>query len=87
MAESFLQGQMLRHVEQFRCAVCGTPSSGPAYESMDGLHHRWSNWNRPANLHWCRDCGRYVCAEHFSLSNGYCAECLEKRYPQARAAD
>lgn len=86
MAESFFQDQMRRHTERFRCAICGTPSSGPAYESLDGLTYAWSNWNRPADLHWCRDCGQHVCAEHFSMSNGRCTACMEKRYPRTRLA-
>jgi len=86
MSESFLDGQLRRHSERFRCAICDTPSRAPAYETLEGLTYQWSNWNRPGDLHRCRDCGRHVCAAHFSLGNGFCAACLAKRYPPTRQA-
>lgn len=81
MSDPWLQEQMRRHGARFRCAICDRPSRSPAYETADGLAYAWSDWNRPGDLHWCRDCGRYVCAEHYSLDNRYCTECMERRYP------
>jgi hypothetical protein len=86
MSDSFFQEQMRHHVERFRCAICNAPSRGPAYETMDGLNYAWSNWNRPADLHRCRDCGEYVCADHYSLSNGSCSVCMERRDLSGRHA-
>jgi hypothetical protein len=79
MSESWLQGQLSRHSERFRCAICDVPSRGPAYETMDGLAHSWSDWNRPGDLFRCRDCGRYVCAEHYAPDRGSCRECQGRR--------
>ncbi len=84
MSGSWLHDQLRRHGEQFRCAICDTPSRAPAYEGMEDLAHLWSNWNRPGDLHWCRDCGRYVCAAHYAPDRGYCNECMERRYPVSR---
>lgn len=81
MSELWLQDQLRRHSERFQCAICDTPSRGPAYETMDGLAYSWSNWNSPGDLYWCRDCGRYACTEHYVRDRGYCRECMEKRYP------
>lgn len=81
MSESWLQDQLRRHTERFRCAICGVPSRSPAYETLDGSTHSWSDWNRPGDLYWCRDCGRYACADHYVTDRGYCSECMEKRYP------
>jgi hypothetical protein len=81
MSESWLQDQLHRHTERFRCAICGVPSRSPAYVTLDGVTHSWSDWNRPGDLHWCRDCGRYACAGHYVTDRGYCSECMENRYP------
>lgn len=80
MSEPWLQEQLRRHSERFRCAICNTPSRTPVYETHDGLAHAWSDWNRPGDLRWCRDCGRYVCAAHYAMDRGYCDACRERRY-------
>ena len=81
MSESWLHDQLRRHTERFRCAICGVPSRRPAYETLDGAAHSWSDWNRPGDLHWCRDCGRYACARHYSPDRGYCSECNGEALP------
>ncbi len=81
MSESWLQDQLRRHGDRFRCAICEMPSRPPIYETVDGVAHAWSNWNRPGDLFWCRDCGRYACSAHYMLDRGYCHACMEKRYP------
>ncbi len=83
MSEPWLHGQLRRHGERFRCAICGVPSRAPAYERMEGLRHAWSNWNRPGDLYWCRDCGRHVCAAHDAMDVGYCSDYIAKRYPSS----
>ncbi len=81
MSDLWLQNQLRRHGDRFRCAICATPSRRPADVTMDGVAHSWSDWNRPGDLFWCRDCGRYACAAHYAPDRGYCHACMEKRYP------
>ncbi len=47
MSDSWLQNQLRRHGDRFRCAICATPSRRPAYVTMDGVAHSWSDWNCP----------------------------------------
>ncbi len=86
MANSWLQDQLRRHGERFGCAICGVPSRVPAYETRDDLAHSWSDWNRPGDLHRCRDCGRFFCAAHYAPDRGSCRECDERRHPPTAPA-
>ncbi len=68
--------------ERFRCCICDTPSRAPARKCGEGYDRSGTDWDKPGDLYWCRDCGRYACYDHYSLSNRYCCDCMQKRYPQ-----
>jgi hypothetical protein len=78
----FFQVQAERLATRFRCAICDAPSARPAMVREDGARFAWSDWNTPGDLYWCRDCGKYVCPDHYDLSNGLCSTCMTGRFPR-----
>jgi hypothetical protein len=80
--QDFFAAQTQRLGERFRCAICDAPSTRPAMVREDGSRFTWSDWNTPGDLHWCRDCGDYVCAAHYDTSRGLCTRCGTGRFPR-----
>lgn len=65
-------------VEKLVCHICGKKSRVPAVkvEKVGGKLVSSDDWSKPGDLDQCRECGKWVCEEHFHL--GHCRVCAEK---------
>lgn len=90
--EDELQRNLKRHLNRFKCAICGKASQIPGSkvksrtwyntqtEEDETYDETQEDWSRPGDLFKCTQflCGNWACDEHFA--GGYCMKCAKKKF-------
>jgi hypothetical protein len=86
------QRNLKRHVNRFKCAICGKASQIPGSKTVSRTGYNTQteddytydeiqvDWSSPGDLFKCSNlfCRKWVCSEHYG--GGYCMNCAKKKF-------